>query len=70
VQVLVKAVTADLATKKPAIICEGLLEIAEDLAALDPRQANALLDKAREVAGTTGLRLGHYQTRVRVPAAA
>lgn len=66
VQLLVKAVSADLATKNAWIICEGLVEIAHELASIDSRQAQALLDKARQVADSTGIRLQQYQPRATV----
>lgn len=51
VQLLVRAASADLATRDPWVICEGLLEIGGELVALEPRQAAALRDQAEAVAG-------------------
>lgn len=50
VQALVRAASADLATKDPLVICEGLLAVAAELQALEPRQAAALREQAATVA--------------------
>ena len=68
-QLLVKAVRTDLASKNPNIILEGLLEVAGDMTALDPRHANTLIEKARQVAANSGLKLEHFQTRTAAPMA-
>ena len=39
------------------------------MVALDPRQANALLEKARQIATNTGLKLEHFQPSTAVPVA-
>lgn len=70
VQLLVKAVGSDLATKHPMIVCEGLVEIAVELEALDPRQSAALLAKAREVSVSMGIKLAQFQPHAATRAAA
>lgn len=49
-QVLVRAINADVATKDVWTICEGLCEISSDLVPFDPKQAELLVQRARELA--------------------
>ncbi len=49
-QALVRAASVDLATKDPLVICEGLLEIGDELQTLDPRRAEALREQAAVIA--------------------
>jgi hypothetical protein len=56
-QLLIRAVNADLTTKDGWIVCEGLVEIAGEMAGIDPRQRDLLLAKAREIARGAGVSL-------------
>lgn len=61
VQLLVKSVTASLSTKDAGIICESLLEIGDDMATLDAKQAELLHSNAAVVARNAGLDLAVFR---------
>ncbi|HEY8995235.1 MAG TPA: glycosyltransferase family 4 protein [Lacunisphaera sp.] len=63
VQLLVKAVNADFASKDLVIICESLVQIGEDLAAYDARQSAILLERASTIARQGRLELGDFRGR-------
>jgi len=62
-QLLIRTVSADLATEEPVIVVESLLEISEDLAPLDAKQSAYLLNEANRIATNTGLRVNTYRSQ-------
>jgi hypothetical protein len=57
ITLLLRAMRADMETKVPNIVLESLLEIADDLAPLDPAKAGYLLGEARKMAKASGVDL-------------
>jgi hypothetical protein len=51
-QILVRAASADIASKDPLVIFESLVEIGDELAPLEPKQSAHLLGEAERIART------------------
>ncbi len=60
---LVRAAQTDVASNNPAIVLESLVEIATDLAPLEPKQSNYLFAEAEKRAKAQGLSLEFMQAR-------
>ena len=61
-QLLIRAVSADLGSKEPAIIVESLVEIGEDLAPIEAKQSQFLFAEAEKIARSAGLNVATYRS--------
>lgn len=64
VKILIRAAKADVASRNPLIIFEGLVQIGEDLAPLEPKQAGFLVGEAEKIAKANGLTFEDMLARV------
>jgi hypothetical protein len=64
IQLLVRAVKADVASKIPLVIVESLVEIGDDLGSLEPAQAAFLADQAGRISAANGIDLPALRARL------
>ena len=61
---LVKVTTGVLAKKEPILIMETLVEFGEDLASLDPKNAEVFFAQAEKMSRTTGLPVDNFRAKL------
>lgn len=69
VQLLIRVVKGDVASKHPVLIVEGLVQIGDALAALEPKHSAYLLNEADRVARLTGVTVADVRARLSTTAA-
>lgn len=64
VRVLINAAKADVASRIPVVIVEGLVEIGDDLASLEPKHSAMLLGQAEKLGAANGIDVAALRARL------